>query len=504
MTRPALHLLLPLLLLLWGGGAAVAADPPDAAGMCREATEWYRKEEYARALARFINGMEAAEREKDWQTYMVCTGSIANIYEAIGDYESDLIYLLKGYDVAESQNDESLKSIYLINIVAAYCHTGDVTLAKQYYERQKATPNRKAMNHWQYFLVYNRARILQAELRFRDAVRVHKEALDYARKHHLPDDFALFQTCEMATAYLKAGDFAQAKTYGTLTAATARRLNNRELLVSAYDILAKAYRSTEQNDSADHYHTLYLNLSDSVFNAQKFYQARNDMTRYETRKSNDHIHSLNTLIDRQLWAIVCISLLLTLTATLVAMLVRKNGRLRNAQKLLIGRNADLEHAYEQNERLLARYLTQGSDGTTAGHEPQENRPAMEKDVQERLLKDIQTALNNPEVISNADFSLDALARMVGSNRSYVSRVINATYNKNFKTLLNEHRIRIAEKKLADTSHYANKTLQAIYEEVGYKNAASFIRAFRKVNGMTPSDYQRLATESDSPTDDDDD
>lgn len=502
MNKLTRHILLPLLLLLGSGTAA--ADTPSAAEICKEATEWYAREEYARALARFINGMEASEREKDWQTYMVCTGSIANIYEAIGDYESDLIYLLKGYDVAVSQNDESLKSIYLINIVAAYCHTGDVTLAKQYYERQKATPNRKAMDHWQYFLIYNRARILQAEMRYQEAVEVHKEAMAYARKHHLPDDFALFQTCEMATAYLKAGNFSQAKAYGIQTATTARQLNNRELLVSAYDILAKAYRSMEQNDSADHYHTLYLTLSDSVFNAQKFYQARNDMTRYETRKSNDHIHSLNTLIDRQLWAIVCISLLLILTATLVIMLVRKNGRLRNTQKLLISRNADLEHAYEQNEQLLSRYLTQGAEETTPSHDPQENRPALEKDVQERLLKDIQTALNDPEVISNADFSLDALARMVGSNRSYVSRVINATYNKNFKTLLNEHRIRIAEKKLADTSHYANKTLQAIYEEVGYTNAASFIRAFRKVNGMTPSDYQRLVTENDSTTEEEDD
>ena len=35
------------------------------------------------------------------------------------------------------------------------------------------------------------------------------------------------------------------------------------------------------------------------------------------------------------------------------------------------------------------------------------------------------------------------------------------------------------------------TIQAVYEEVGYTNAVSFIRAFRKVNGMTPSEYQKI-------------
>lgn len=35
------------------------------------------------------------------------------------------------------------------------------------------------------------------------------------------------------------------------------------------------------------------------------------------------------------------------------------------------------------------------------------------------------------------------------------------------------------------------TIQAIYEELGYNSAASFIQAFKKVNGMTPSVYQKL-------------
>ena len=88
-------------------------------------------------------------------------------------------------------------------------------------------------------------------------------------------------------------------------------------------------------------------------------------------------------------------------------------------------------------------------------------------------------------------NLQTLAEIVESNTTYVSHVINANYNKNFKTLLNELRIREACHKLADRDHYANYTMQAIYLEVGYKNAASFIRAFKKVYGMTPSEYQRL-------------
>ena len=47
------------------------------------------------------------------------------------------------------------------------------------------------------------------------------------------------------------------------------------------------------------------------------------------------------------------------------------------------------------------------------------------------------------------------------------------------------------KRLSDKEHYGNITIQAVYEEVGYTNAASFIRAFKKEMGMNPSVYQKL-------------
>ena len=102
-------------------------------------------------------------------------------------------------------------------------------------------------------------------------------------------------------------------------------------------------------------------------------------------------------------------------------------------------------------------------------------------------------MEDMSVISNPDFCLQMLADMVQSNTNYVSRVINNSYNKNFKTLLNERRIREACHKFSDSENYVGYTMQVIYEEVGYKNASSFIRAFKKVYNMTPSEYQKLAS-----------
>ena len=80
--------------------------------------------------------------------------------------------------------------------------------------------------------------------------------------------------------------------------------------------------------------------------------------------------------------------------------------------------------------------------------------------------------------------------LINSNTSYVSSVINDAYGKNFKTLLNERRINEAAKWLTD-ENYQNQTIQAIYESVGYRNSVSFLRAFKKIYGMKPSEYQKL-------------
>ncbi len=89
----------------------------------------------------------------------------------------------------------------------------------------------------------------------------------------------------------------------------------------------------------------------------------------------------------------------------------------------------------------------------------------------------------------------ACKKTVKSNTKYVSFVINETYGKSFKTYLNEYRIAEACRRLVDQDNYGNFTIRAIHQELGFKTAASFVAAFRKVIGMTPSEYKKMHSTS---------
>lgn len=91
-----------------------------------------------------------------------------------------------------------------------------------------------------------------------------------------------------------------------------------------------------------------------------------------------------------------------------------------------------------------------------------------------------------------DFSLDKLAKLVGSNSKYVSQVINDSFKKNFNAFVNTYRIQTARERLIDVDHYGNLTIKGIAESVGFKSPTTFINVFKKMVGLSPSVYQNMA------------
>ena len=49
-------------------------------------------------------------------------------------------------------------------------------------------------------------------------------------------------------------------------------------------------------------------------------------------------------------------------------------------------------------------------------------------------------------------------------------------------------------RLVDTETYGCYNIHGIAESVGYKSTSNFISAFKKVTGMTPSLYKKMAME----------
>lgn len=83
-------------------------------------------------------------------------------------------------------------------------------------------------------------------------------------------------------------------------------------------------------------------------------------------------------------------------------------------------------------------------------------------------------------------TLDQLAALVGSNRSYVSSFINTGFRCNFREWVNSLRMDYAKKMLAESS---DMTIEKIATDAGFSSSAYFCRLFSKREGLTPSKWR---------------
>ena len=80
--------------------------------------------------------------------------------------------------------------------------------------------------------------------------------------------------------------------------------------------------------------------------------------------------------------------------------------------------------------------------------------------------------------------------MLETNRTYVSRLVNNTYNMSFSDYINTLRIDYAEQYLM---HNRDAKQSDIATACGFPNASAFNNVFKKITGVTPKIW--LATRS---------
>lgn len=218
-------------------------------------------------------------------------------------------------------------------------------------------------------------------------------------------------------------------------------------------IIAGLYSEMGKADSALAWQRTQMQLKDSLFRNQQYNQIRDLNVAYEVQNADAEIMRMNEA-ERKMRA--------------------EYGR----------RIAECER---EIERLSVK------DAPQAERRPQAD--GMDDAAKQSLLEKISVVMDDVGEISKNEFSVDRLSKLVGSNSHYVSQVINETYGKNFSSVLGEARVRQACKRLGDTAAYGNLTIEAIAGELGFKSRSNFVTVFKKVTGLTPSEYKKISKEN---------
>jgi AraC-like DNA-binding protein len=90
------------------------------------------------------------------------------------------------------------------------------------------------------------------------------------------------------------------------------------------------------------------------------------------------------------------------------------------------------------------------------------------------------------IYSDPNLTLSDIAREIGTNKHYVSKLINEGFKKNFTDYINEYRIKAFISEVESDKN--NNTFLFHAFEVGFNSKSSFNRAFKKMTNKTPSEF----------------
>lgn len=117
-----------------------------------------------------------------------------------------------------------------------------------------------------------------------------------------------------------------------------------------------------------------------------------------------------------------------------------------------------------------------------------SRSSLTSEYKQKLLVKIRTVMESEEYFLKPNSSLPELAKLVGSNPNHVSQTINEQLSMSFFDLLAEYRINKAKILLISPEH-SDRTIEEIAYTVGYNSKSTFNTAFKKLTGLTPSEYK---------------
>ncbi len=142
------------------------------------------------------------------------------------------------------------------------------------------------------------------------------------------------------------------------------------------------------------------------------------------------------------------------------------------------------------QELLKKLASQNKEGPIDTKDltlEEKNTSDISSEIVAQILDGLQK-LEVQEYYLKQDCNAYNMAKKIKTNTSYLSKVINAEYQKNFNTYINDLRINYSIVRLKNDTKFRSFSIQSIAEELGYKSADSFSKYFKLHTGLNPSFY----------------
>ena len=152
------------------------------------------------------------------------------------------------------------------------------------------------------------------------------------------------------------------------------------------------------------------------------------------------------------------------------------------EKAQLEEQQDLENEAEENEHL------ESDVEETIGKTATQKYARVKVDEKEfaDIVERMKAYIEEKRCYTNPDLKMSDLAEVLGLSSSKLSQVFSLYVKENYYEFINRYRLEEFKRLIAE-GEYKKYTLTALSEKCGFKKS-SFFSTFRRVEGMTPTEY----------------
>lgn len=399
--------------------------------------------EYDKAIKYFYMAENTAKENKNNYMLIKALNNLASMYDKKKEYRRSVEINLKLVDFLDSLHIENKKVLAFVTLSQSYNMLGKTKKVEEFLEKSLKTAEK-----------YN------------------------------DESLKLLAYTNYEILMIKHGKIKQGIIYADKALKIAKAQNNLNSLIDIYQSKYRAYEKTGQLDSSIYYLKKYQDLKESIENEKVKKDIYNLEIKYRTaekEKENQKLQFENTLQKnkikqtRKTRDIFLFSLILAfiLLSIIFNLLKRKN----KIYKILVKQFNELKEK-EKELKIVKKQLNYS-----------ENREsAFTDEKKEELLSKIENEFEINKIYKE-NISLQKLAEKLNTNTSYLSGIINNIYKTSFSDFLNHYRIQEAVD-LFNNPDFIYYSTEAIGKESGFNSDKTFVRAFKKHIGVTPSYFRK--------------